>query len=121
MTLLPKDRRGLGEIVAVSSLLIVFGAITLVVLMKGTPVTELPPWLIGILTGGASAVGILGVKGAAERSASSEIRQAESNELRAARERLEDATKRLELMTDRMFDRAVDLSLPPPPRTGDKS
>ena len=33
MTLLPKDRRGLGEIVAVSSLLIVFGAITLVVLV----------------------------------------------------------------------------------------
>lgn len=120
MTLLPKDRRGLGETMSVVTLLLVFGAIAIVILLNN-PGGELPPWLVGILTGGASAVGILGIKGAGERSASSEIRNAEAGELRQAREQLAEATRRLEMMTDRMFDRAVDLSLPAPPRPGDKS
>jgi hypothetical protein len=120
MTLLPKDRRGLGETMSVVTLLLVFGAIAIVILMNH-PGAELPPWLVGILTGGASAVGILGIKGAGERSASSEIRNAEAAELRLARERLDEATHRLESMSNRILDKQIELYLPAPPRPGDKS
>lgn len=120
MTLLPKDRRGLAETVAISSVLIVFGTLALVAVLNGTPITDLPPWLTGTIIGAAVSIGILGVKGAAERSATSESYSRESSELRAAAASFEDKAKRLEALADRIFDREVERQLPPM-RIGDKS
>lgn len=121
MTLTNKDRRGLAETVAASMLLAVFGLLAIAAVVKGTPVDALPPWLTGIIIGLAMGLGIIGIKGATERGASSEMAQRDSNEMRAAREQLENTTRRLELMTDRIFEREVDRSLPPPIRSGEKS
>jgi hypothetical protein len=79
MTIVGKDRRGLGEIVTLASVLCVLGGVVITeLIITKTASTE----LIVILAGVGAALPIRGVQSAMERGASSEQRNFESSELR---------------------------------------
>jgi hypothetical protein len=79
MTIAGKDRRGLGEIVTLASILVVLGGVVIAELfITHTASTE----LIVVLAGIGAAQGARGVQSAMERSASSEQRNHESSEMR---------------------------------------
>lgn len=92
-----KDRRGLGEIVTLASILVVLGGVVVAELfITHTASTE----LIVVLAGIGAAQGARGVQSAMERGASSEVRNHESAELRSATERIEKAIERIEALAD---------------------
>jgi hypothetical protein len=113
MTLLPRDRRGLGEIVAFSSVTVAVGFVTVVYLLRGL---EPPHDLVVALIGLSMLVLARGTQSAAERSGTSEFRNLESSELKQAREHMTEETKRLEVMVTRILDAQIERYLPPFPK-----
>jgi hypothetical protein len=103
--------------VAFSSVTIAVGFVTIGYLFRGL---EPPHDLVVALIGLAMLVLARGTQSAAERSGSSEVRNLESAELRLTHERLDQATHRLESISNRILDKQIDLYLPAPPRPGDK-
>jgi hypothetical protein len=77
----PQDRRGLGEIVALAS--IVF-AISIVISVELNTGHDVPKELFAMLFAACSILLARGTQGAGERSASSELRNYEAEQLRAA-------------------------------------
>lgn len=121
MTLSPRDRRGLGEIIAWSSAMVAMAIVTTAYLARGL---EPPHAVVGALCALVMLVVARGTDSAAQRSGSVEQRNLESAEMRAARERInlmidqhQQAIVRLELLAGRMFDSLIDSRLPALPPT----
>jgi hypothetical protein len=97
MTIAGKDRRGLQEIIAIASLFTVLGIILILELVFTHTISK---ELIIPLAAVAGVLPIRGIQSSMERSASSEVRNAEAAELRAAAERFEKAIDRMEALAD---------------------
>jgi hypothetical protein len=97
MTLSGRDRRGLTEIVAISGMTVSAAGVVVTELVTGHEPDKI---LIGALVGLILLVTGRGVQSAAERGASSEIRNHEAAELRTAAERFEKAIERIEALAD---------------------
>lgn len=108
MTLLPQDRRGLGEIVALASMIVAVAGVIVVEVVRGVPVQgELIAALIALCV----LVTGRGVQSATERSASSQFHTREAYEMKLAAEEFKSEAKRLREMAFEMIER----QLPPPP------
>lgn len=112
MNLTPRDRRGLGEIIAWSSTTVAMAIAVFGYLLRGI---DPPQALVGALVAVAMLAVARGTDSAGQRSGSVELRNAESAELRAARDQFERGIARLELVIDRAFQCEIERRLPPPP------
>ena len=111
MTLLPRDRRGLGEIVAIASMTIAVSGVIVVQLIKGQqPAHELIAALIAL----AMLVAGRGVQSAAERGASSELRTREAVEMQQAIAEFRLEAQQLRRLAFELIER----QLPAPPALG---
>lgn len=97
MTLTGKDRRGLGEIVAISGMTVSAAGVIVTQLLTGHEPDKI---LMGALVGLILLITGRGIQSASERGASSEVRNHESAELRVAAERFEKAMDRLEAVEE---------------------
>lgn len=122
MTLLPKDRRGLGEIMTWASSVIVLGLVIAGYLIRGFQ----PPAEFLMIFGAAVVAHLArGTEKAGQRSASIEQNNLESDKLRQAQQQLLDATERMDRLTARVMteikDAQIERYLPAPPRAGEKT
>jgi hypothetical protein len=100
-----KDRRGLAEIVAISGMML---AVAGVLITQLATRREASPELIALLIGLGVLITGRGVQSAMERGASSEVRNHEAAELRAAADRFEKGIDRLDAMADDMRRTATE-------------
>jgi flagellar motor component MotA len=120
MTLPPKDRRGLGEMMAWTSTVVVLGAIIGGYLLSGVQ----PPHEFVVIAAGAIVTALArGTEKAGQRSASVEQNNLESDKLRQAQQQLVEATERMDRMTSRVLteikDAQIERYLPSLPPKGD--
>lgn len=112
----PQDRRGLAEIVALASIIVMVSIVICFELATHQPI---PKELLGTLFGTLYALIARGTQGAGERSASSELRNYESEQLRSAQAEARAVTAELrQLQGDfvrQLLAQAIDTRLPPPP------
>lgn len=110
MTILPQDRRGLGEIVALASMTVAVAGVIIVQLFKGqSPQGELVAALIALCV----LVTGRGVQSATERSASSQFHTREAYEMRLAADEFKREAGELRRLAFELIER----QLPPPPPT----
>jgi hypothetical protein len=122
VTLLPKDRRGLGEIMAWASSVLVLGTVIGGYLLRGFQ----PPAEFLMIFGAAVVAHLArGTEKAGQRSASIEQNNLESDKLRQAQQQFAEATERMDKLAARVLaeikDAQIERYLPAPPRPGDKS
>lgn len=114
MAIVGKDRRGLGEIVTLASILCVIGGVVITeLLITHTASTE----LIVVLAGVGAAQGARGVQSAMERSASTEQRNHESSELRHVTELLRREAEEMRRANE--INRVVMLTAAAQPKKGE--
>ena len=108
MTLLPKDHRGLGEIISMASMTVAVAGVIVVQEWKGGPVNG---ELIAALIALCMLVAGRGVQSAAERGASSEFHTREAVEMQRAAEEFKREAEALRKLAFEMIER----QLPPSP------
>lgn len=112
MTLLPKDRRGLGEIISVASMTVAVSSVIVAQTLKGQPLNG---ELVAVLIALCMLVAGRGFQSAAERGASSEFHTREAVEMQRAAEEFKREAAEMRRLAFEMIDRQLPPALLPAP------